>query len=281
MNGGSINMKRNELVRAVCVGLTVCAFAGMAMASGSSSSSKTKETGSVTIADKNGEDKSTETTTEATTTAAPKVEYEITHTLFTHYTNSIGLEEYCGVVEIKNTGTSYLYLADCNFDFEDDDGHLLGTDKLVTSVPDVIAPGEFGYFYRNGYIDSNTSLENGVNLVPNFTVKLCSKGADAVIDYEVTDLDIKEGDLGLGVKVTGRVLNNTTEDTNSLDVQIIVVFYDSDGEIIDVAVNYADEMSAGGKASFEISTLAGNEEATIDTIADYKVIARHSYMQFG
>ncbi len=266
-------MKMKVLVRSICTCLAVCTFAGMAMASGSSSGSK--ETGSVTIGD--DATKATEETTKATEAT---LEYEVTHTKFAHNTNSIGREEFTGVVEIKNTGSAYIYLEDCSFDFEDDDGHLLDTYKLVLSSPDVIAPGEYGYFHCNGLLDESISLENGINLVPNYTIKECRKGAEAVIDYEVTDLDIKEGDYGMGVNVTGRVINNTSEDTNSLDVMIIVVFYDSDGEIIDVASNYVDEMSAGGKASFEITTMTGNEELSMETVADYKVIARHAYMQF-
>ena len=270
-------MKRKVLIRSICTGLAVCVFAGMAMAS--SSSSRTKETGSVTIGDQATEatDASTEETTKET---EAKAEYEIAHTTFIHNTNSIGREEYTGVVEIKNTGSSYLYLNECSFDFEDDDGHLLETDKLVTSSPKAIAPGECGYFFSNGLLDENTSLENGINLVPNFTIDICKKGKDAIVDYEVTDLDIKDNDYGLGVKVTGRVINGTTEDTNSIDVEIIAIFYDSDGEILDIGFTYADEMSAGGKASFEISTIMGNEELSTDTVSDYKVIARKSYLQF-
>lgn len=266
-------MKKTVLVRTICTCLAVCTFAGMAMASGSSSG--TKETGSVTIGD--DETKATEETTKAT---EAKAEYEITHTTFTHYTNSIDREEYCGVVEIKNTGSSCIYLKDCTFDFEDDDGHLLQSDKLITKAPDVIAPGEFGYFFNSGFIDENVSLENGINLVPNFVVQVCTKGEKAIINYEVTDLDIRDNDYGLGVKVTGRVNNDTEEETNSINVMIIAVFFDSNGEIIDVGFTYADPMSPGGKASFEISTIFGNEELSADTVADYKVIARQTYMQF-
>ena len=269
-------MKKNVLIRSICTCLAICVFAGMAMASGSSSGSGTKETGSVTIGDK-----ATEETAEATTKETEgKAEYEITHTTFVHNTNSIGREEYTGIIEIKNTGSTYLYLKDCTFDFEDDDGHLLDTQKLILSSPDVIAPGEFGYFHSNGLLDQNISIENGINLVPNFIVEVCKKGKEAIIEYEVTDLDIKDGDYGMGVNVTGRVINNTSEDTGSIDVLIIAIFYDSDGEILDVATRYADEMSAGGKSSFEITTMTGNDELSLETVADYKVIARHEYLQF-
>lgn len=270
---------KNVLVRSVCTGLAVCLFAGMAMASGSSSGSSTKETGSVTIGDKATEATEEKETTEATTEA--KAEYEITKTAFYHSESGIGKEKYTGILEIKNTGSSYLYLKDCKFDFEDDDGHLLETDKLVVGAPNVIAPGECGYFYSDGFLDGNTSLENGINLVPNFTVDVCKKGKDAVVEYEVSDLDIRDDDYGMGVRVTGRVTNGTSEDTNSLDVMIIAVFYDSDGEIIEAGCIYADAMSAGGTTSFEYTTLtSGNDDLSTETVADYKVYARKSYLQF-
>lgn len=269
-------MKSKTLVRSICTCLVVIVFAGMAMASGSSSN--TRETGSVTIGDKATE--AAQTTEATTTTAQAKAEYEITHTTFTHRTNSIDREEFCGVIEIKNTGSAYIYLKDCTFDFEDDDGHLLQSEKLITSAPDVVAPGEYGYFFENGYIDQSVSLENGINLVPNFVVEVCNKGKDAVVDYEVTDLDIRDNDYGMGVKVTGRVNNNTTEDTNSINVMIIAVFFDSNGEILDIGFTYPDEMSAGGRTSFEISTIFGNDSLSTENIADYQVIARKTYMQF-
>ena len=263
-------MKKRVLVRSICSCLAVCVFAGMAMASSSSS----KETGSVTIGD-NATNSSTEATT---TTVEAKAEYEITHTTFVHYTNSINREEYCGIIEIKNTGSCCIFLKDCTFDFEDDDGHLLQSDKMVSKAPDVIAPGEVGYFFQDGYLDENVSLDNGINLVPNFSIEVCKKGEDAIVDYEVSDLDIRDNDYGIGVKVTGRLTNNTDEDTSSIDVMVVAIFYDSNGEILDIGFTYADEISAnGGKASFEVSTMFGNSEFSTEDVAEYKVIARHSY----
>lgn len=257
-------MKRRDLLRAVCCCLVVTVFAGMAMASGSSSS--TQESGSVTIND----NKETEATT---TKAEAKAEFEITKTTFVHYTNSIKKEEYSGIVEIKNTGSTYIFLNDCTFDFEDDEGHLLQSDKMISKGPDVIAPGEYGYFFNSGYIDDGVSMDKGINLVPNFTVEVAKKGKDALIDYEVSDIDLRDGDYG-GLKVTGRVTNNTSEATNSIDVKIIAVFKDSNGEILDIGYTYAEEMAAGGKTSFEITTIFGNEKVKAADVSEYKVYAR-------
>lgn len=263
-------MKKRVLLRSICTCLAVCTFAGMAMASGSDS---TSETGSVTISD----DKPS---TEATTTEESKAEYEITHTTFTHYKNSLKKEEYCGVVELKNTGKTYIYLKDCTFDFEDDEGHLLQSDKMVVKAPDVIAPGEYGYFFSNGRFDDGVALDKGINLVPNFTLEVCKNGKDAIVDYEVSDVDLRDGNYKLGLKVTGRLTNNTSEATNSIDVKVVVVFFDKNGEILDIGYTYADEMAPGAKVSFEVSTIFGNEKVSAKDVADYKVIARSGHLQF-
>lgn len=264
-------MKKSSLVRALCTCIVISAFAGMAMAS--SSSGDTKETGSVTISD----DKETVTTT---TKAEEKAEYEVTHTTFVHYTNSIKREEYCGIIEIKNIGSTYIYLNDCTFDFEDDEGHLLQSDKMVSKGPDVIAPGEFGYFFNSGLIDEGVSLDKGINLVPNFSVDIAKKGKDALVEYDVSDIDLRDGDYG-GLKVTGRITNNTSEATNSIDCKVIAIFKDSNGEILDIGYTYAEEMAAnGGKTSFEITTIFGNEKVKAKDVADYKVIARATSLQF-
>ena len=244
-------MKKRTLLRTLCACLTVCIFAGMAMAS---SASNTKETGSVTI-DENGSTVAAgekETTEATTTTVEEKAEYEIVRTTFTHYKNSIKRENYCGVVEIKNTGKTYIYLKSCTFDFEDNDGHLLQSDEMITKAPDVIAPGELGYFFHDGLIDEGVSLKNGIKLVPTFTIDVCKKGQEAIVDYDVSDVAIRDNNHGLGLKVTGRLTNNTSEATNSIEVMVVVVFFDKKGEILDIGYTYANEMAAGGKTSFEV-----------------------------
>ena len=213
------------------------------------------------------------------TTAAEtenKIQYEVTNTTFTHYTNSINRKRYFGVVEITNTGSAYLYLGECSFDLEDDEGHLLQSDKYINRAPDVLAPGEKGYYYNSGSIDEGVALDKGMNLVPNYTVEVAKKGADAIVEYEVTDLDLRDANHGLGVKVTGRISNNTSEETSSIDIKLIAIFYGSDGKILGIADTYPDAMAPGTKTSFEISTAYSNSEFSAADVSDYKVIARKS-----
>ncbi len=259
--------------------LVLTVFAAMALGSGSSKSKSTVGTASATAAQdsKAAENADAESTTEATTTEA-EIKYEVTDTQFNYYKNSIDKLEYYGIVEIENTGTSYLYLADCTFDLEDDNGHLLQSDDFVYNCPDVIAPGEKGYFFNglgSNYIDDGVSLDNGVKLVPQFKLEICNKGAAAIVDFEVSDTEMKDGKYG--PKVTGRITNSTDKDCGYLS--IFILYFDSEGKVVTIDIGSVDGLDAGLTKSFDCDLMEFNEEIT-GRITDFKVIARDDYMQF-
>lgn len=204
--------------------------------------------------------------------------YEITDTHFDYYVNSIGSTEYRAWVEITNTGTTNLYMDSCTFDFEDNDGHLLQTENFISSCPYVIAPGEKGYFYNNIgslQIDDGVSLDNGINFVPQVSVKTARKEP---VNYEVSDTDLRAGTFDYPT-LTGRVTNTTDEDDSLLYVQAI--YYDATGNVLAITGTNITDFTAGKTASFEISGIALGDGVTLDTIADYKVVAQATYYQFG
>ncbi len=205
------------------------------------------------------------------------VQYEITDTSFEYYTNSIGSIEYYGYVEITNTGSCNIYLKDATFDLEDDNEHLLQSDSFISSAPSVIKPGEKGYFYNglgSNLIDDGVSLDNGINLVPQIKVM---KATGEPTRFEVTDTELREGNYG-SPKVTGRIVNDTTEDVGYLYINVI--FYDANGKVLAITGTSVTDLTAGGKTSFECDAMFANENASMSSIADYKVIAEETYMQF-
>ncbi|MBR2524725.1 MAG: FxLYD domain-containing protein [Clostridiales bacterium] len=270
-------MKNKKLINRTCSCLLVAAFVLMSVAS-----SSTKETTKVVVdgSDQISSDDGSGSGVTKETTASNEVSYEITDTRFNYYTNSIGNLEYYGIVEITNTGSSYLYMDDCTFDLEDNDGHLLQSDNMIPSCPDVIAPGEKGYFYSSigsSSIDDGVSLDNGVKLVPSISVEVARGGASAIVEYDVSDTDLRTDDYNRP-KVTGRVTNNTGKDNSYLYVNVL--FYDSEGKIIAISGTTVTDLSAGATVSFECSTLFTDDSLTMDSIGSYEVIARDAYMQF-
>ena len=149
-----------------------------------------------------------------------EIKYEISDTGFEYYTNSLDMVEYYGYVELTNTGDCDIYLDDCKFDLEDNEGHLLQSDSFISSCPKVISPGEKGYFYNgvgSTYIDKSISFENGIKLVPQMKLKKATKKPAS---YPVSDISVSESDFG-SIKVTGRVENTSDKAIGYLYLNII------------------------------------------------------------
>lgn len=277
------------------ISVVVClvVFAALAAGSGSKKDSESSRT-SVTVeaendkksenTEKTESDKSTdETKTDNSKKEDDKkndsdtVQYDVTDTRFDYYENSIGSTEYYGIVEITNTGNCDIYMDNCTFDLEDNDGHLLQSDDFISSCPEVVAPGEKGYFYNglgSNLIDSGVSMENGVKLAPQIKI---SKAKDKPHTYPVSDVSVTADDMW-GIKITGRVENDTQEDVSYLGITII--FYDADGKVLSIDGTTVSDIGAGNKGSFDTSTAFSNGNISIDDIAETKVIAEDTYYQF-
>lgn len=209
--------------------------------------------------------------------ANSKMQYEVLDVHFNYYTNNIGSREYFAFVEIENTGTTNIYLKECIFDLVDNDGHLLQSDSFISRCPDIIAPGEKGYFYNglgSNIIDDGVSDANGIKFVPDYKVE---EARDDITDYSISDLGLKKGTFG-SPTITGRVENTTDKDISMLYVQAI--FYAQDGSILAISGTNILDLTAGGKQSFELTTLFANDSVNMNSIASYKVIARKSYYQW-
>ena len=262
-------MKKRSLV-----GVLACMLVFGVFALGSGEDNSSRDSVSISA---DGEVSSNEESSEKGTADSEEISYEISDTSFEYYTNSIGKTEYYGYVEITNTGSNDIYMDDCTFDIEDNDGHLLQSDSFISSCPEVISPGEKGYFFNgigSSYLDDSVSMDNGINLTPQ--IKL-TKATGKPHAYPVSDLDIKEDGYGY-VKVTGRV-ENDTEETASY-VSLYFVFYDADGKAIAITSSSVTDIPAGGKGSFDTSAMFANENLSVDNIADTVVIAEDTYMQF-
>ena len=200
--------------------------------------------------------------------------YEITDQVLHLYKNEYSEEyRYFGIVEITNTGSTNLKLSDGSFSFEDNNGHLLQVDNMVSSVPDIIAPGEKGYFYT-GYgtgpetVDSGVSIDNGFNLVPDLKIQETEK---TFIDYEITDTSLKSDDFG-GVSVAGRLRNPTEKDCSHLYIEMLL--FDKDDRILYISGTNLSDIPAGSQVNFDFSTLYTSSMFSIDDVESYIVVAR-------
>ena len=189
--------------------------------------------------------------------------YELGEITTKVFTNSIGTTWVIGIAPVKNTGTCDLYISSVNMDIEDADGSLVDTMSLATSTPTVISPGETAVLYGESTVDA----EGDYKVVPTF------KAVKAKIPntrYPVSDIKISEDkDFG-DIEVIGRVENNGDEEES---IEVAVIFYGADGSVLGTEHTYTDEIAAGSKGSFKISTVVSANDIALADIDHYDVIA--------
>lgn len=207
----------------------------------------------------------------------PDALYEITYQSSYIYRNMLDEISCYALVEIENTSAEDLYLGSATFDFEDSSGKLLSTYSLmISSDPDIIAPGEKGYFYCNaasleGEIDENTDYI----FKPSIKVE---KSKKEIIRYPITELSISESNLA-PFTIIGRVENNTDEDEPMQWISCIL--YKSDGTPIGACGTNILDFTAGSKASFELSALfLTGLDIKFEDIDHYEVYACKTQYQF-
>lgn len=265
--------KKHHLIRMIIFGVLTLVTTIMMLGSGKSSSDEPVQQSS-------GSETSTETDTDESDSETAKTEtkdeasYEITNYLFESYVNTLGSPSFNAIVEITNTGSKTLYLNAKSFDIENSEGSLVTTESMISSCPDLIKPGEIGYLYTSlgGSYPDGTDVNQELTLVPNLSIKTATAEP---VDYEVSDTSISPGTFG-GPQILGRVTNTSDQDDKSLYIQAIL--YDSEGNVLAISGTNLTDFTAGSQQSFEITFFSSNLDYS--KVANYKVIARKSHMQF-
>ena len=201
--------------------------------------------------------------------------YKISDIYFDHETNSLGSRYYTGIVEITNKGDTNLYLKSCTFDLEDDKGHLLQTENeySVGASPNIIAPGEKGYFYNmTTTLEDDVSLKNGINLKPDVEIE---EARGEPTDFEVSDVSLAKDSFG--PKITGRVKNTSDEEESLLSVDVL--YYNKSGKVIGIASGSVSDIKPGKRKSFEISGMNLSQKVKDGKYSKYKVFSRATYIQ--
>ncbi|MDO5477379.1 MAG: FxLYD domain-containing protein [Eubacteriales bacterium] len=264
----------------IVVGLLLC-FSLFSGSNSNSSSSQTKAEPSAETETEPDNEKllspdSPEDTAPAKVQKAPEkvVDYSVKQEYFYDYVNSLGSHTASAFVEIENTGNTSLYLSDGKFDIEDDAGHLLKSESMISTCPNAIRPGETGYFYAT-YIDlDDVDTSNGMNFAPHYKVE---EAKHEIIDYQTSDTDIREDDF-FTCKITGR-LTNTSDEKISL-TYVNAVYYDADGNVIGISGTNLSDIEPGDTESFEIIGQFFRDNVSYSDIAQYKLIPRAWYLQF-
>ena len=178
------------------------------------------------------------------------------------------------VVEITNTSDKPLYLDGRSFDLEDTTGHLLQTDDMISTAPDVILPGEKGYFYNQ--FGSSIGVDNpneDIVFIPKYTVK---EARTIPHDYPVSDISFRSDDWGY--TMVGRVQNDT--DDPDLYVYANVIYYDAEGKCMGITGTNIYDIEPGDTQSFEISSMSIQNTFDPNAVDSYTIYMREHVYQF-
>lgn len=214
----------------------------MGCATGCSSSSSNEPSSQETTNGKTNQDSSTP--------AEPEVQeyyYEKGEVRVNTWKNSIGTVWVQVAMPIYNGGTKDLYLGSCKFDLEDSGGHLVDTVEMVSSCPEVLQPGETGWYYGENTLDISEPQE-----LVGIAHENVEKASVKCIRFDISDVTIKDGSF-MGIEIVGRV-ENTTDKDESL-AKIAFNLFDAEGNLLASLYTY-ENVKAGEKIGFSLSGLS-------------------------
>ena len=185
--------------------------------------------------------------TDETNNENEQVSYEITYTNLDIYEDSIGSIWVSIISEITNTGTTDLYLSSGSIDLENESKSLVKVLNLVSVYPQIISPGEKGYYYANTTVD-NITVNSELTAIVHPDIK---RSKSNKISFPVTDVSISDREYG-GIQAIGRVENTSDKDESLL--YVAVVLFDSDDKPIAVLSTITD-VKAGNKIGFSATAL--------------------------
>ena len=189
------------------------------------------------------------------------------------YTDSIGSTWVQIMVPVTNTGDRNLYMGSGTMDLEDASGHLVDSKSLVPFFPEVLAPGETGWYYEETTLDSAVNSE--LSVVPHVDIK---EAKVECIRYEASDIAFTDEKFG-GLKATGRITNATDED-GSL-VHVVVFLFDAGENLVGQTYTILDgDLKAGESMGFSTSTFGTNDAVNVDTVTGYRLFAYPEQFQF-
>lgn len=189
------------------------------------------------------------------------------------WVNSIGTTWVQIVCPITNTGKKNIYLSAATMDLEDMDGKLVDSKSLVSAFPDVLKPGETGYYYEETTL--NDGMPTELKVLPHVNAK---ESKVDCIRLETSEINITDDQFG-GVKITGRV-ENTTDEAQDL-VYVVAFLFDANNQLLCSPFTIlSDEIAEGDKIGFSITSLASPDWVTAGAVDHYEIYAYPSQFNF-
>jgi hypothetical protein len=152
------------------------------------------------------------------------------------------------ILPVVNDGGTWIELSSYQSDFTiyAPDGGITETTGFRAAAPRLLAPGERSYLVGEVFTNDHARSEFD-------RVEADGRYGEAreAPRLTVENTRVRKGGLD-GVEATGEVHNPGTEDVDNADV--VAIFFDADDQIIGYANGYVDNISPGGRRSFQIDS---------------------------
>ena len=255
-------MKRSVLLLLACVLTLLCACAAKPEPTEpQESSSAAPSESSTEPAPSTEESGSASSETEPATAS-----FEVTDRRLNVYRNRA--EEFWGqvITAVQNTGDAPIYLQDSTFRITDAEEKSLASDTTVSAYPQIVAPGETGYYYAETYLET----ESAEGLMLEFTPQV-SVSAQQAVAYTVENPDLQDSRYG-GMELRVTLSNSTAQDTRHYCVAVLL--FDAEGKLLGQFYDVPSvKVPAGGSAVLELSSYMLPDTVTKAEIADYRILA--------
>ena len=213
-------MKRSILILLACVLALLCACAAKP--------EPTEPQGSSSAAPSEPSSEPVPSTEESSSapskTEPPTASFKVTDQRLNVYRNRA--EEFWGqvIAAVQNTGDAPIYLQDSTFHITDAEGKSLASDTTVSAYPQIVAPGETGYYYAETYLET----ESAEGLTLEFTPQV-SVSAQQAVAYTVENPDLQDSRYG-GMELRVTLSNSTAQDTRHYCVAVLL--FDAEGKLL-------------------------------------------------
>lgn len=255
-------MKRSILILLACVLALLCACAAKP--------EPTEPQGSSSAAPSEPSSEPVPSTEESSSapskTEPPTASFKVTDQRLNVYRNRA--EEFWGqvITAVQNTGDAPIYLQNCTFRITDTEGKSLASDTTVSAYPQIVAPGETGYYYAETYLET----ESAEGLTLEFTPQV-SVSAQQAVSYTVENPDLQDSRYG-GMELRVTLSNSTAQDTRHYCVAVLL--FDAEGKLLGQFYDVPSvKVPAGSSAVLELSSYMLPDTVTKAEIADYRILA--------
>lgn len=206
-----------------------------------------------------------------TPTPTPGPVYETPNGYFRIWTDSAGADWVQLVQPVQNTGNEDIYISNGSFDLEDGDGEILGTLRMIPAYPQVLMPGETGYYYQ---VVRSAAASQVARFAPHESVSLAKVPC---VRITADDIELTDGKNG-GVTVTGTLINESGAPQSA--IYVVAYLYDDYDKIISQPTAIlAGPLKDGDTMEFSASEATHYPDLRASMISRYEVYAFPLQMQ--